>query len=63
MGNTIKVQPITEIQTDPIDLEGRAESFAEPVSITLPEGIQGYPEQVQLSVEIVSSEPEQEESS
>jgi YbbR domain-containing protein len=63
VGNTIKVQPITEIQTDPIDLEGRAESFAEPVSITLPEGIQGYPEQVQLSVEIVSSEPEQEESS
>ena len=63
VGNTIKVQPITEIQTDPIDLEGRAESFAEPVSITLPEGIQGYHEQVQLSVELVSSEPEQEESS
>lgn len=63
VGNTIKVQSIAEIQTDPINLEGRAESFTETVSITLPEGIQGYPEQVQLSVEIVSSQPDQEESS
>lgn len=61
VGNAIRVQPITEIQTDPLDLEGRAESFTETVSITLPEGIQGYPEQVQISVEIVSSEPQQEE--
>lgn len=63
VGNTIKIQPIAEIQTDPINLEGREESFEEMVPITLPQGLQGYPEQVKLSVEIIEdSQPDQEES-
>jgi YbbR domain-containing protein len=62
VGNTIKIQPITAIQTDPINLEGREESFTEIVPITLPEGLQGYPEQVKLSVEIIQDEePDQED--
>jgi YbbR domain-containing protein len=60
VGNTIRIQPLTEIQTDPINLEGRKESFVEKVPITLPPGLQGYPEQVELSVEIIGeSVPEQ----
>jgi len=62
VGNPVQIQPITQIQTDPVDLQDRRESFTETVTITLPEGLRGYPEQVKVSVEILGQTPDQEES-
>lgn len=62
VGNSVQIQPITQIQTDPVNLQDRRESFSEMVPITLPEGLRGYPEQVKVSVEIVGQTPDQEES-
>lgn len=61
VGNPVQTQSITQIQTDPINLQDRQGSFTEMVPITLPEGLRGYPEQVKVSVEIADQTPDQEE--
>lgn len=63
VGSETLLQGINEIQTDPINLEGRKESFVETVKITLPEGLQGYPEQVKVTVEILKKSEREEPSS
>lgn len=62
VGNQVQMQSITQIQTDPVDLQEHRESFTYTVPITLPEGLRGYPEEVKVSVEIIGPTPAQEES-
>lgn len=62
VGNETQLNEITEIQTDPVKLEGRKESFAETVKITLPEGLKAYPDKVELFVEITKKTGREESS-
>lgn len=53
VGNEAQVQGITEVQTDPVSLAGKKETWVEPIGVTLPEGLKGYPEKVWLTIEII----------
>ena len=61
VGNPVQLQTITQIQTDPINLQDHRESFTEMVPITLPKGLRGYPEEVKVFVEIIEPTPQDED--